>query len=91
MIPSQNDQYELNEMYRRSDFMTSCQWLERRFLHSENVFIYMCNDPDDGDGCPKNTNRGRATKCCLCDPYETRSIIGRLGSENNDRGDFNEK
>lgn len=88
MIPTQDNQYKLNDMYRHGDFMTSCQWLERRFLHSENQFIYMCNEPDDGEGCPKNTSRGRATKCCLCDPFEARSMFG---SDNNDQDELGEK
>jgi len=87
-MPTQDSQYELNTMYHQGDFMTSCQWLERRFLHSENRFMYLCNEPDDGDGCPKNTNKGEATKCCLTDPYETRWV---LGGDNNEQGDFAEK
>ena len=97
MMPNQENQYKLNDMYHHGDYMTSCQHLERRFLHSENQFMYICNEPDDGEGCPKTMRRGRATKCCLTDPYETRPIHAnsdddlKLGEDNNDRGDFNEK
>ena len=88
MIPDQNNQYELNEMFHQGDYMTSCQWLERRFLHSQNRFMYLCNEQDDGEGCPKTTNRGVPTKCCLTDPYETGPIFG---SDNNEQGEFGEK
>ena len=85
MIPSQDNQLQLNHIFHEWDFMTSCQWLERRFLHSINQFMYLCNDPDDGDGCPKR-DRGIVNKGCLIGPDET-----RLGEDNNEQGDFAEK
>ncbi len=91
-MPKQENQAALlKSMHGEGDYMhhglTSCQWLERRFVHAENLFMYGCNEPDDGDGCPKFGGRkGTADKSCLCDPYEV-----RMGVDNNDQGDLSEK
>lgn len=89
-MPKQENQEALLElMYNGGEYpLTSCQWLERRFVHAENRFLYVCNEQDDGDGCPKSGSgrRGEADKSCLCDPYDV-----RMGSDNSDNGDFEEK
>ena len=93
MMPDQNDQRALlKSMHGEGGYvhhgLTSCQWLERRFVHAENLFMYGCNEPHDGDGCPKpgSGRKGIADKSCLCDPYEV-----RMGSDNSDNGDFEDK
>ena len=91
-MPNQENQAALlSSMHTDEDYvyhaLTSCQWLERRFVHAENRFLYSCNDPDDGDGCPKSSNRGVANKSCLTDPYSCR--WGEY--DNNDDGELNEK
>lgn len=90
-MPKQENQAELlSSMHSDDDYLyhglTSCQWLERRFVHAENRFVYSCNEPDDGDGCPKTSDPGIANKSCLTDPYD---VI--FGSDNNDQDELGEK
>ena len=94
-MPTQENQKALLSSMHTDDHyiyhgLTSCQWLERRFVHAENRFVYGCNDPDDGDGCPKSGSgrRGMADKSCLTDPYE---CPYRLGDDNCDDGEFRDK
>ena len=90
-MPTQENQAALLTAMHTDDHhlyhgLTSCQWLERRFVHAENRFVYSCNEPDDGEGCPKTISRGKANKSCLTDPYSV-----RLGGENNDQNELEEK
>ena len=65
--------------------LTSCRHLSRRFIHSENRYAYLCAC-DEVEVCPKSSERGKATKSCLTDPY---TVLSRFS--NDDEGDAAEK
>lgn len=91
MMPKQERQDQLLEEYGSVSVqngmschcLTSCQWLDRRFVHSENAFIYDCGNPE-GE-CHKTGDRGVANKSCLTDPYDVSggvsAGIGELNGE----------
>ena len=95
MMPDQNNQKALLKLMHNDGQhpLTSCQWLERRFVHAENRFLYSCNEQDDGDGCPKSGSgrKGVADKSCLTDPYENKMGSWVLSGDNNEQDDFAEK
>ena len=82
---------------RENEVMRSCRHLARRFIHSWNCYSYSC-ECDDGC-CPKNTKKLVASVDCLTDAYPTGGYTEpdekwwkyRLGEENNDQNELEEK
>jgi len=64
MMPKQERQDQLLDVC--SQCLTSCQWLDRRFVHAENCFVYVCGNPEEE--CHKTGEEGVANMTCLMDP-----------------------